>query len=701
MAVTLYHRYQGTVVDNEGNVVPNCPVDVRVSVAGLPLAALKANRAGTGAGITNPLAADSEGYFYFYAADGVYQVRAYQGDPGDPTFERIWPDVEIGVLGPYRPRMTLTADTTFYVRTSGASDPGDNANDGLTNDGDGAWLGIQYGINWICNNVDAAGFKVVLQVADDTTITGGLSLYPVVGIDPGGWGTSELVLRGNTTTPANVRITTTANNCITAVNVFTGWRVEGFEFRTVTSGQCVLADFGSVLYLGKNNYGACAGIHIQALYGSKIEIVDDWTASGSAALHWYGVQGGQILVVGGKTLTFTGSPVWSSAFAYAAGNAIITATGVLFSGTATGPRYLGDYTASWSTGGVALDTFFASAGNSAGSITPAPIAVGGSGRTILEQQVSAAEGLINGKLVASVSGNALTVAIKTYAGNDPSALDPVYAFFRNATATNGDYTMLTIAAATSFVASSGSTLGTANAVASRLWIVGLNDGGTFRLGAINCRVGGSSPTQIVGLNEYQLVSSTAEGGAGGADTAGIFYTGTAVTSKAFRILGFVESTQATAGTWATSPSLVQMFGPGIKKPGDVVQTVHGSSGTSTTTTSSTFQATNLSLSITPTSAANLVKAQAVGLARTDSAATAAQTRIHRGSTAVGSFAEAYAGSATIGWSTAFMQTLDAPNTTSATTYAVRVKSTDNVNTVYFLKGATDLTGTIIAEELMA
>lgn len=276
-------------------------------------------------------------------------------------------------------RTKLTADTTFYVRTAGATNPGSNSNNGLANTAGGAWLTINYAILWLYKNIDAAGYKIVLQVADDTTITEAISLYPIHGINPGGWSTNELVLRGNTTTPANVRITATGNNCIQAVNVFTGWRVEGFEFRTVTSGQCVLADFGSVLYLGKNNYGSCAGIHIQSLYNSKIEIVDDYTASGSAALHWYAESGGQILVVGGKTLTFSGSPAWSSAFAYFAKAATVTATGMLFSSTATGPRFLGDHTGSFATGGVALDTFLASAGDSAGSVTACPVAFGGTG----------------------------------------------------------------------------------------------------------------------------------------------------------------------------------------------------------------------------------------------------------------------------------------------------------------------------------
>ena len=151
-------------------------------------------------------------------------------------------------------------------------------------------------------------------------------------------------------------------------------------------------------------------------------------------------------------------------------------------------------------------------------------------------------------ITATVAANALTIAIKGFDGNDPSAGNPVYIPFRSVTAGSGDVDVLVLTAATSVVVSSGSTLGATSAVASTLIVVGFNDGGTFRLGVINP----ASGIQIID----GIASSTAEGGAGAADSAGVFYTGTAVTSKAYTVLGFVTSTQATAGTWATAPSSV-------------------------------------------------------------------------------------------------------------------------------------------------
>lgn len=153
-------------------------------------------------------------------------------------------------------------------------------------------------------------------------------------------------------------------------------------------------------------------------------------------------------------------------------------------------------------------------------------------------------------LAVSVAGNALTIALKGADGNDPSATNPINVPFRSATAATGTVTVRTITAATSLVVSSGSTLGTTSAVKATLAIVGFDDAGTFRLGVVN--PGALRPVMD------GIASSTAEGGAGAADSLDVFYTGTAVASKAYTVLGYIEITEATAGTWATAPSLVQV-----------------------------------------------------------------------------------------------------------------------------------------------
>lgn len=176
--------------------------------------------------------------------------------------------------------------------------------------------------------------------------------------------------------------------------------------------------------------------------------------------------------------------------------------------------------------------------------------------------------MINGKLVPTVNSNALTIALKTAAGLDPSVDDPVLVIFRNATLATGDYTIISVTAATSLVISSGSTLGTIGAQAHRLYVVGVNDAGVFRLGIYN--PWDDANKFLRGISDADLYSSTAEGGAGAADSPLVLYTGTAVVTKAVRTLAYLESTQAVAGTWVTVPSKPQLMGPGVYRTGDEV-----------------------------------------------------------------------------------------------------------------------------------
>lgn len=221
-------------------------------------------------------------------------------------------------------------------------------------------------------------------------------------------------------------------------------------------------------------------------------------------------------------------------------------------------------------------------------------------------------------LAASVGSSALTISLKTIGGNDPSATDPVVIPFRSATAATGTITRRTVTAATSLVISSGSTLGFTSAVAGRIWIVVFDEAGTMRLGAINCRNG----TSITPLSPSGIASSTAEGGAGAADSAGVFYTGTAVSSKAYTVLGFMEWSAGltTAGTWAIVPTRIEAYSIGIAMPGEKLQqartnyVTYASNANSGAFADNKMQNTEgaeyMAASITPTSAANVIFASA-------------------------------------------------------------------------------------------
>lgn len=140
---------------------------------------------------------------------------------------------------------------------------------------------------------------------------------------------------------------------------------------------------------------------------------------------------------------------------------------------------------------------------------------------------------------ASVAANAMTVTLA------PTTLD-----FRNATLNNGSVNTRSNAAQLSLTIPSTATLGTVSGVASRILILAIDNAGTMELAVYNA-AGGAN------LDETGVINTTAI--AGGSNSLTV-YSQTARTGVPYRVVGFVDSTQATAGTWATAPSAVQGIG---------------------------------------------------------------------------------------------------------------------------------------------
>lgn len=210
-------------------------------------------------------------------------------------------------------------------------------------------------------------------------------------------------------------------------------------------------------------------------------------------------------------------------------------------------------------------------------------------------------------ITASVGASALTCT-----------LNPTILNFRNTPLTSGTVNTVNIASAISVVVPSGALMATVSAQQSRLVLVALYNGGTPVLG-VTSTVGGENldettlltstaiattctftgaiavttgiltlsatgtGTLVLGMSitgtgvpsgtyvkallsgtlgaagstystniRTAVASTTLTGSAG----TGV-YTTAAVTASPFRVVGYIESTQATAGTWATAPSTIQ------------------------------------------------------------------------------------------------------------------------------------------------
>ena len=287
---------------------------------------------------------------------------------------------------------------------------------------------------------------------------------------------------------------------------------------------------------------------------------------------------------------------------------------------------------------------------------------------------------INLGLSLSVAAGALTIALKGADGNDPSASNPVLIAFRSATLTTAQPLIRKVEGALSLVVSSGSTLGATSATPFRLWIVAFDDAGTIRLGVINA----ADATRIYPLRRVGVGSSTAEGGAGAADAAGTIYTGTAVTAKAYRVLGCAtwESGLTTAGTWDAAPTDASLCSRDTPMPGDVIQAMSITQAAgSGTTSASMVDVTGATLSITPTSAAHRVRFSADANVTISAGGAGANSnyigQLLRSATVIGSYNTGVvsgAGTNIQSQGHASSKGLDAPNTSSAVTYKMQHRS---------------------------
>lgn len=217
---------------------------------------------------------------------------------------------------------------------------------------------------------------------------------------------------------------------------------------------------------------------------------------------------------------------------------------------------------------------------------------------------------------ASVGSNALTINLLNQAGNTPTTGAPALLNFRNTTLTTGVLSQLSVTGATSVTVPSTVTLGTTNSVAYRIYVGAINNAGTVELCVWNPTV---STVSLFGVSEASLVTTSA---VATGNSAGVLYSTTARSSVPITIIGYIEISEVTAGTWNASPTVVQTMGPGVRRTGDVVQIVAVetgamATGTGTFTESDTIPQNTggtqyMSAAITPTSNVNLLHISARG-----------------------------------------------------------------------------------------
>ena len=309
-------------------------------------------------------------------------------------------------------------------------------------------------------------------------------------------------------------------------------------------------------------------------------------------------------------------------------------------------------------------------------------------------------------IYASMGSNVLTVSLYDKNGVPPTPSSPIDVVYPTSTLTNNG-TPVTVSQTSLLSISTvvGATQGTVANVPFRLWLVVFNNSGTNVLSLFQSVTGGSSPTGVARLNDEYTASAV--GMSSGATSPGVFYcpSGTTITNMPFKILGYLDFNAgiSTPGTYTTGLSHVQIYGPGIKKPGTMTPLGFATS-TTQTNAGTTFTAATPSISITPSSTPNLIRINLSGIMRVQTSSISCDLQIFRGSTGIGGILGARNdANSTNTWFPINIFAWDAPGTTSSITYAPYVRSNNaSYNAIWLnASGTSDGYGLIEAFEIQA
>lgn len=141
-------------------------------------------------------------------------------------------------------------------------------------------------------------------------------------------------------------------------------------------------------------------------------------------------------------------------------------------------------------------------------------------------------------ITGSVTGNGLVATAQ-----------PQIVEFRSSSLNNGAINSRSFVTGLTLTAPAGATLGTTNGVLSRIAVLYIDNAGAVELAFTN-----ASNSTIL-FDETGLISTTAISAA--ASSANVVYSATSLGAVPYRVAGFIESTQTTAGQWSVTPSKVQ------------------------------------------------------------------------------------------------------------------------------------------------
>lgn len=173
---------------------------------------------------------------------------------------------------------------------------------------------------------------VTINLADGTYTSPIVISGPLVG--RGG-----LTINGNVGAPQNVVLNVTGANAVTVAHGVQA-HVQGMEIGS-TGGPSGIALFCQYAELSFSalRFRACTNFHMQADTQGHISFASPYTIIGGAAAHYRVADQAIINCAGSNTITLTGTPAFSLAFAVADILSVLQVPNLTFSGSATGVRY--------------------------------------------------------------------------------------------------------------------------------------------------------------------------------------------------------------------------------------------------------------------------------------------------------------------------------------------------------------------------
>jgi len=229
--------------------------------------------------------------------------------------------------GGYIANPDLMTARTLYVNPAG-----NDANDGFANTATRAFATTQAAINTLAKMpYDPKGFAAgagwVIKLADGT-YGETVKLYNVPYFD--------VTLRGNTVTPGNVIISGTSDG-ITSIGTRTNWNLDSFRINAA-AGLGLRVEQNSAVSFQNIVWGVCTSGHIQTLSGGVVNVTGSYAIAAAAPFHII-ARLDSVIDIPAVTVTITGTPAFSGAFALVQQASAVRINGATFTGAATGTRY--------------------------------------------------------------------------------------------------------------------------------------------------------------------------------------------------------------------------------------------------------------------------------------------------------------------------------------------------------------------------